>query len=167
MLDVAGKYEQELQNLFANIMFNDKYKFYLGSSYMDKYKPYESTWNGHEFVSIHDRKIIGYMGYTIDRDANFAYSLRVINFEDKNLLFSKDLKRFLQNIFEKFNFRKLKFGVVVGNPIEKAYDRICLKFGGRIVGTYKQDTKLFDGQYYDWKMYEIFREDYLKSKIKN
>jgi hypothetical protein len=31
----------------------------------------------------------------------------------------------------------------------------------RIVGTYLQDDKLLDGNYYDFKMYEILRGDYL------
>ena len=37
------------------------------------------------------------------------------------------------------------------------------KYGGRIIGIYKQETKLIDGEYYDKKVYEIMRDDYLKS----
>ena len=33
------------------------------------------------------------------------------------------------------------------------------KHGGRIVGTYKNSTKLIDGKYYDSVMFEIMRED--------
>ena len=59
---------------------------------------------------------------------------------------------------------KLNFSVVVGNPIEKSYDKLIKRYGGRIVGTREKETTLVDGNLYDVKMYELFREDYLKSK---
>ena len=68
-----------------------------------------------------------------------------------------------KSLFEKYKFRKLKFSVCIGNPIEKSYDKMIEKYNGRIVGTYLKDAKLFDGEYCDRKVYEIFREDYLKS----
>lgn len=45
-----------------------------------------------------------------------------------------DLGQALQDIFEKFKFRKLTFCVVVGNPIEKSYDKMINKYNGRIIG---------------------------------
>jgi hypothetical protein len=53
---------------------------------------------------------------------------------------------------------------VIGNPIEKSYDKLIHKYGGRVVGTYKQHTKLIDNKLYDEKFYEIFRDDYIKNK---
>ena len=164
MLDLANKYEENLQLLFANIAFDDKYKFLSGSSYRDKYKTSDSTWAKHEFVSIHNKEIIGYLSYSIDRDSNAAWGMQIVNFEQPNIIFAKDLKKFLTDIFEKFKFRKLKFAVYVGNPIEKSYDKMCTKYGGRIVGIYKENDKLIDGNYYDCKMYEIMRVDYLDRK---
>ena len=70
-----------------------------------------------------------------------------------------DLKGYL---FEKFNFYKIEFGVVVGNPIEKMYDKYIQKYGGQIVGIFKSTTKLQDGEFADMKYYEIFRDEYLK-----
>jgi len=166
MLDIANKYEEKLQLLFANIAFDDKYKFLTGSSYRDKYKTSDSTWQKHEFVSIHNKEIMGYLQYSLDRVSNIAFGMQIVNFKNPNIIFANDLKKFLTDIFEKFQFRKLKFAVYVGNPIEKSYDKICKKYGGRVVGTYKQDDKLIDGNYYDYKMYEIMRDDYLKHKTK-
>ena len=162
MLDLAIKYESQLQELFCNIFFKDKYKFLYSSSYRDKYIAETSTWNKHEFVSVKDGKIIGYLKYCIDRDSNTAYGIQVVNFYEPNVIFSKDLNQFLHEIFDKFKFRKLKFCCFVGNPIEKMYDKFIVKYGGRIVGIYKEDSKLIDGNYYDSKEYEILRKDYLK-----
>ena len=60
--------------------------------------------------------------------------------------------------------RKLEFTVVVGNPIEKTYDKLIKKYGGNIVGVKHKNCKLIDNKYYDEKIYEIFREDYIKNR---
>ena len=73
----------------------------------------------------------------------------------------------IDQMFTKFNFRKKSFFVIVGNPIEKTYDKFVSRYGGRIIGVKKQHVKLTDGKYYDKKMYEIFRDDYIKNKNKN
>lgn len=82
------------------------------------------------------------------------------------MTFGRDLGQALTDIFEKFRFNKLKFSVVIGNPIEKSYDRMIQRYGGRIVGIFRQDTRLIDGNLYDVKDYEILRSEYLASKGK-
>ena len=77
-----------------------------------------------------------------------------------NLIFAKDLKQFLTNIFEKFQFRKLSYCCFVGNPVEESYDKMTLRHGGKIVGIEKEHFKLMDGNYYDCKLYEILKKDY-------
>lgn len=164
MLDVAQKYTDILKMKFAEVTYDEKYKFF-NSGWVDEYKPSDTTWNTHEFVSVHNGKLIGYIAYFIDRNEYDASGFRAINFTDNKLVFGRDLIRVLKDVFEKFNFRKLSFGVYVGNPIEKSYDKMIEKYNGRIVGIKKKDSKLSDGKFYDFKMYEIFREDYLKAKV--
>lgn len=163
MLDIAQKYEDQLKLLFANIAFDMRFMFMIGSSYRDVYKASDSTWTRHEFVSIHNGEIIGYLKYSINRDSNVAYGMQIVNFTYKhNIIFAKDLKTFLNDIFKKYQFRKLKYSCYVGNPIEKSYDKMTLKYGGKIVGIQKENDKLLDGNYYDCKLYEILRKDYKK-----
>lgn len=50
--------------------------------------------------------------------------------------------------------------MVSGNQIESSYDKICKKYGGRIVGIYKNRVRLTDGQFYDEKLYELDRDAY-------
>lgn len=137
--------------------------FYFSGGYISKYKASEDTWTKHEFVSTKGGKILGYLAYDVDRRTNSANGLCAINFEIKSITFSKDFMRFLKDIFEKYQFRKLSFGVYAGNPAERMYNRYIQKFGGRIVGILKSETILTDGNFYDYKMYEIFRDDYLKA----
>jgi len=164
MLDVANKYEAELQRLLMDTWHDEKYKFYH-SCYSEAYKAADSTWNSHQFVSIDkDGKILGFISYNINRPNDCVSSIGAINFSDNKVIYGRDLMNVIADIFEKYNFRKIAFSVIVGNPIERSYDRLVAKYGGRIVGVYKEDSKLMDNKFYDSKMYEIFRDDYLKSK---
>lgn len=165
MLDIAIKYQSQLKSKFLSIWFDDKYKFFNYDMYYRDKDLDTETWNRHQFVSLNSEgEVIGYIGYSVCRQTYNAVSLSIINFSNNKIVFAKDLKQALTDIFEKFNFNKLNFSVVIGNPIEKSYDKICQKYGGRIVGIYKNETKLFDNQFYDVKHYEILREDYLNSK---
>ena len=96
------------------------------------------------------------------------HNLNIINFEaEPSMTFAMDLGRALTDIFEKYNFRKLNFYVIVGNPAEKAYDKMIKKYGGRVVGYRRENTRLFDGKYYDEKLYEVMRDDYFNAKRRN
>jgi hypothetical protein len=155
-------YERELEQLFNTKVFDDKYKFYNASNYYNfNLELSNDTWNYIDYVSVDkDDKIRGFLSAKIDRCNEYVSSLRVINFYDMNYTFSKDFHQFLNELFTKHNFRKVVFGVVVGNPAEKMYDKYISKYGGRIVGTYKEDIRLYDGKYYDYKVYEIFKNEY-------
>lgn len=157
------KYSLELQNNFLDTFYDDKYKFYH-DGYSSEYTPSTDNWGQHEFVSIDSYgDVIGYIAYSIDRNSYSIDRLRIINFSDNRIIFGKDVITVLNNAFTKYNFRKLTFCVFIGNPIEKSYDKLINKYGGRIVGYYKKHERLSDGELYDMKMYEIFREDYIKS----
>lgn len=50
-------------------------------------------------------------------------------------------------------------------PAEKHYDRLIERVGGRIVGVYKNDI-FINGEFYDKKLYELTRDEYMKFKNK-
>jgi hypothetical protein len=166
MLKLAKLYENQLQTLFNNIVFEDKYKFYNASNYYNYNLEFANdSWNHIDLVSIDKNdNIRGFLSAKVDRCNESVSSLRVINFCGLNYTFSKDFHQFLQELFTKYNFRKITFSVVVGNPAEKMYDKYINRYGGRIVGTYKDDIRLYDGNYYDFKVYEIFKSEFEKRK---
>ena len=160
MLKPAIQYQDQLATLYQAAWFDDRYKYYF-TSHHRILKLEDNTWEWHEFVSIDgEGKVLGYIYYRIDRWTNNCYNFGAINFTN-NPLFGRDVIQVIRDIFEKFNFNKLHFSVVVGNPVEKTYDRLCQKYGGHILCIEKAETKLMDGKYHDMKRYEIFREDYL------
>ena len=165
MLDVALKHIDELKKLYINTWHQDKYKHYNYQCFWKMPTFDESTWDGHDFVSINKKgEIIGAIGYSINRPTESVCGLGIINFTDDKITFGKDVLQAIKDIFEKYNFRKMSCCVVIGNPIEKTYDRLIPKYGGRIVGVEKEETKLCDNKYYDVKRYEILREDYMRAK---
>lgn len=168
MLDLAIKYTDQVIQKFRETWYKDKYKYFHNANFFEDWVVKDTTWNDHQFVSVRNGDVIGYIGYNIDRSWDLVNNLCVINFEDSpSMEFSADMGHAIRNIFEKFNFRKLCFSVIVGNPIESSYDKMCLKYGGRIVGIKKENARLIDGCFYDEKLYEIFREDYLSARSKN
>ena len=50
----------------------------------------------------------------------------------------------------------------LSNVLKKAENK-SVKVSTRIVGTYKEHVKLIDGEYYDYKIYEIFADEYFSS----
>lgn len=165
MLDVAVKHSDKLQEKMKSTWFDDDYKFWNCSLFYSSLVISEDTWTIHQFVSLDtDGEILGYIAYDIDRQANFCYSLNIINFSDNKAMFGMDVGKVLKDIFEKFNFNKLRFTVVIGNPIEKSYDKLIQIHGGRIIGIYKEETRLIDNKLYDEKIYEITRNEYLHNK---
>ena len=166
MLDIAQKYTEELKLKLANISYDLKYQFYTGG-WSTEYQPSKDNWNKFEFVSVDNKgNVIGYMSYSIDRNSNHAYGFCIVNFSDNKITFGRDIAKAIDDIFVKYNFRKLEYSVYVGNPIENTYDRLTKRYGGRIVGTKIRNSKLLDGKLYDFKMYELFRGDYILSKVK-
>lgn len=160
MLDVAIKYKEQLDKLQYELWFSDKYKYWNNSIYYQEFQINSDTWNKHQFVSVKDGKVIGYIAYSIARETNSVYSLSVINFSDNKIIFGKDLRQALNDIFDKYRFNKIDFTVVIGNPIEKTYDKMVKKYGGNIIGIKRDEAKLIDGKFYDLKLYEILADEY-------
>lgn len=162
MLDVAINHIDELKKKFNSIWFQEKYKFYNYDMWFNNVEVDDNTWNRHQFVSLNNNgEIIGYIAYQVERQTHNASKLAIINFTDNKIVFGRDLKQVLVDIFEKFKFNKLSFSVVIGNPIEKSYDKMVKKCGGCIVGVAANETKLYDNEYYPVKYYEILKENYL------
>jgi len=167
MLKPAQLYKNELDQLLTEIWYEEKYKFWNNGVWYETQLIEDTTWSRHQFVSVNRAgEVIGYISYNIDRACNKVDGLSIINFSDDIVTFGHDLRTVIDDIFIKFNFRKICFSVVCGNPIEDTYDRLIHKYGGRIIGVSIDDVKLIDGKLYNTKTYEIFNDEYLVRKFK-
>ena len=164
----AIRYKEKLEDMFIDLWYDEKYKFYHATNWVDKYKVEDSNKDEHQFVSLDkDMQIIGLIGYRVNRITDTATELSIVNFTENKIIFGLDVKKAIDDIFTKYNLRKLIFSVIIGNPVEKQYDELTRQFGGHIIGVYRENVKLMDNNYYDEKFYEILRPDYLLNAKKH
>lgn len=164
MLKPAILYADELKNKLRETWYIDKYKYYNYSSYFCDIEVAKDTWQYQQFVSVDkDNNVLGYISYQIGRQANFVDEFGIIAFVDNSITFGKDLHQVILDMFFKFNFHKLSFQVVVGNPIERYYDKFVNKYRGRIVGIKYDECKLYDNNLYDIKLYEIMKSNFVEA----
>jgi len=162
MLKPAFAYKEKLQQKYNEILFQDKYKFFNCESYWDyEFKLSPDSWTSIEMVSVDSKdNVIGFFRAAISRSADKVSSLGVANFYKANTVFAKDLKQFVMDLLFKFNFRKIEWTVVIGNPAEEIYDRFISKYGGNTTGIQRETVRLQDGKYYGMKGYELFRAEF-------
>lgn len=178
-VEMAMYHEEQLKELFKKTIYTEEYKYYRTYPFAETFSLPQDTEGSHDFVIIDDEycgmdleddevKIIAYVVYGINRSIWAVNCLGMVTFEDGyERSCMSGLREILKDIFEKFNFNKVNFNVVTANEKHmKQYDGITQMFGGRIIGTYEEECKLYDGQLYDIKVYEIMRRDYLKKKEK-
>jgi hypothetical protein len=160
MLEPAKLYEKQLNNCMTKTVLDPYYQWYH-LQYPEPAVTIDDTfWNKTQLVSIEDGVVQGYFKATWQRPENYIDSITCANFnrENKNL-FATDIRRFLKYLVYDLNISKIKWSVVIGNPIEKHYDRIIRRFSGRIIGI-ERYAYLINGKYYDRKIYEWINDYY-------
>lgn len=169
MLEIAYMHKDALQVEYAKaIMKPENFYYNSGSYHSYELEVKKDSWNDIQYVSVTRSddggiRIDGYLCANICRQSSRVTGVQAIQFNN-SFGFSYDLLKFLESLFLEYNFRKIEWYVTVGNPAEKMYDKIAKIYGGRIIGTFREAVMLPDGDYYDHKYYEIFRQDYMKWK---
>lgn len=162
MLKNLNDYSNDIEKFILNCENEEYLKYWVNSTYFSSFSSSKSS-HGEIGRAILDRddNLLGYIKAGIDREYRTVESLAFINTTKKpNLTFAKDSYKFIIELFTKYNFLKIKFFVVVGNPAESIYDRLIEKLNGRVVGIFKEDVMLYDYKYYDIKHYEILKSNF-------
>ncbi len=165
MLEPAKAHEDELNGLIAKHGMDPKLKW-MQLGFNDVwYTIDDNDYAQIQMVSLHYNilnhcyDVIGYFKAALERQAYFVTNLMCVNFSEDKMTFAMDVRRFLNILAYEKKFKKISWAVTVGNPVEKHYDSIVKKVGGRIVGIEKKDT-FIDGKYYDRKLYEWINDYY-------
>ena len=160
MLSPTYLHKDQVDKLMLLSFYNETNKYY----YCSEYTNYEnisndktSNYNEISMVSISDddKTIHGILYAYIDRPERKISNMSMIKFKEDSILFGLDFLEFLRYIFFERNMYKVEFGVIIGNPVEKMYDKFIKKYGGKVIGIKKKTRMLADGKYYDRKLYEI------------
>ena len=169
MLAFALDYEDALRRTDRANWMNPNAKWYYVGGWEKEIVIDKDTWDKIQMISVDSEGIIhGYFTVDVNEMLNRLHSMAVINYGSKcDIVFSKDFYQFLKYLFVDKCFHKLEWTVVIGNPIEKMYDRFCKKAGGNIIGISHDSIMLRDRKPYNLKHYEVFSKGvitYLKSK---
>ena len=180
MLKPAYLHKTELEKIYAENIYKDKYKFYTLSQYLNfNLEIKDNFWDCMEYCSIDkdSNTILGFMRAYRDRRSDKIREISILNFipeeneidfitDQKKLvlnrhhrIFGIDLLSFLKILYDDKSIQKIEWSVVIRdfefNKTENLHDSICEKYGGRIIGISHNDVKLRDNKYYDRKFYEI------------
>lgn len=159
----AKLYEEEIKRNMWNVWYDENFQYYFGNRYRNDFKLSNDA-GSYDFAVIDEsNNLIGYIGYYFDIDTNVISHFGAINFSDNKLLFGKAMFQVIEDCFLRYGANVLEWCVVCGNPIEKTYDKLSQKYGGRIVGIKKNRSKTLDGELRDMKIYEILREDFISN----
>lgn len=162
MLKNALLYADQVKTKFLETWYDPKYQYYYGQHQRWIYggEADHKSWV-RQFVSVDKNdNVIGFFSYTMDLDTMLAYDFEIINFTDNPYTFSRDLYHLFDDIFLKHGFRTIECRVLCGNPIEKSYDRMFRRLGGRILCQRTSRAKTMNGQLVDDKLYELTWEQY-------
>lgn len=179
MIELAVKYRNEVDALWADRLLDDEAKYEFTSPRMsgpewDKLEDFNYDQVCFASTTVNpdngEKVILGEIGYYVNDYANLVNSFYCIRFKNKDIsdngaIFMKDMLTVIYNIFNKYGFNKMEYSVAVGNPAEKQWDEFTKRANGSVVGTFHKNLCLADRKIYDNKYYELFKEDFMKSEM--
>lgn len=163
MLDLAILHRDALQRAIASTVFDERYKYYYGGGWCPLVPGLkDDTWDALQCVSVDATGLVhGFLQADFRRPANYVNSLSVLHFGLHPFPFVRDFREFLSRLFTQFSMQKVNWSVNVGNPAQAMYERVVRKYGGRVVGTFRRDSRLWDGTLVDNVFYEILQEEFV------
>lgn len=154
MLKPAIIYKEEIMQRFRERAYTDDMLYYSGGLGFSPPEidddPDGSTFR---YAIVDGGKAVGYLTYAVDWYASCAHCFGLISF-GRNATVGIDVLRELRKIINEYHIHRLEWRMVGGNPVEKHYDRFCLRNGGRKL-VLKDAIRDRHGRYHDDVIYEI------------
>lgn len=154
MLKPAIIYKEEIVRRFCECATDDMlyYSGSLGCSPPEiADAPDESSF---QYAIVDGDKLVGYLTYMVDWYTSCARCFGLISFERNNTIIGVDVFKELRKLINEYHIHRLEWRMIGGNPVEKHYDRFCLRYGGRklVLNDAIRDRQ---GRYHDDMIYEI------------
>lgn len=163
----AKLYEEEIRRKMWDVWYDEKYQYYFGDNHRGDFQIQEDScgYATRAFAVLDsDNNVIGVINYSMDVNLKIAKWFGAINFSDNltdKITFGKAIYQVIIDCFIKFGCEVVEWQVIQGNPIERSYDRMCTKVGGKVVGILHKRAMDLQGNIHDTKVYEILRENFL------
>lgn len=156
MLKPALLYKDELEEKFAEVMYNDDYFLYMGYAHGHELPKIEPQDNVYQWAIVNRQdKVIGWFAYRIDSHNDCVYHFGLYSFDRGNPIIGKDVFEKMEELV--MTHRRIEWRVIGGNPVIRHYDKFCERFLGNKL-TMHSVTKDHNGVYRDEHLYEIMRE---------
>lgn len=157
MLKSALLYKKELENKFAEIMYDDEYYLYMGYVHGHELPKIEPQDNVYQWAIVDDKDdVIGYFTYQIQVSTDTVLNFGLYSFDRGNVLVGIDVFNKMEELVKEHH--RIEWRMIGGNPIKKSYDRFYQKHNGNCVVLHSV-TKDMHGKWHDKYIYEIVRED--------
>lgn len=156
MLVPAICYKDEIERLFAREIYTDKYFYYSGYAHSHELPNISAKDYEYQYAIVTSAdKLIGYLAYRVDTSSNCAYNFGLYSFDKGNPLIGKDLFGKMEELVKQYH--RVEWKMISGNPVQRHYDRFCVKHHGNIVVLHDvcKDSK---GKWHDEHIYEIVNE---------
>lgn len=160
MLEIAKKYEQELQAKFLETWYDMKYQYYRDTSGDRIPQIADNCYDRRDFVSLdNEGNLIGFISYFYNDTTRSASQFGIINFGESSTIFARDVLQVIGDIFFKFKLDRIEFWCFEDNPATRGYRQFIKRFGGKEAGHLRRTCRLMDGELHDAVIFEILRED--------
>lgn len=103
-----------------------------------------------------DKRLIGYLGYSIDWYVSKAYNFALFSFNRGNIIVGRDVFSKLEELINMLH--KIEWRAVGGNPACRGYDNFIKMHNGK-KHILKDSIKDKNGNYHDDIIYEIINEE--------
>lgn len=156
MLVPAILYKDQIQKEFQKYYYTTDMMYETGC--LDNWNPNicenpdEQTY---QYAIVgNDNKLIGFLGFRIDRYCSRAYNFGLFSFDRGNVLIGREIFHKLEELVNRFH--RVEWRAVSGNPACRSYDRFIEKYNGNkhILRDAIRDKS---GNYHDDIIYEIVR----------
>ena len=158
MLVPAILYKEQIIEGFRKYLYTTDMLYETGGveNWIPKIVDCPEGWQFQYAIVDEDKKLIGYLGYSVDWYVSRAYNFGLFSFDRGNILVGRDVFDKLEELVR--TLHRVEWRAVGGNPACRGYDNFIKKHNGN-KHILKDSIKDRDGNYHDDIIYEIVNRE--------
>lgn len=156
MLKPAVAYKEELDKLFAQEIYTERYFYYVGYAYGFELPEIRSQDNYYQWAIVSKDRVVGYLAYHIEPSTDNVDRFGLYSFEEGNVVVLHDTFYQLERLM--LRHHRLEWRVIEGNHAKRGYDEFCKKYNGNCVCLHDV-VKDIAGNYLNEFIYEIINKE--------
>jgi hypothetical protein len=162
MLLPAALYKDEIQRKFQERFYSEDMFFETGdtTNWVPNISDCPDERNFQYAIVDPDGTLVGYICYKVDWYASCAYNFGLISFDKGNVLVGAAVKEVMRRLMCEYQLHRIEWRVVDGNPVRRAYESFCRRYGG-FIHTMHDAIKDKYGRYHDFIVFELLDCYYL------